>query len=85
MPMVMGSITTCTMLRNIVIMSTSTIVPAKAHTSIGVTKGASKVETVVTPTDSVKSPFAKYVITLEAVPPGQHPTNITPTAKSGGS
>ena len=59
MPMAMGNITTCTILRNIVMISTSTIVPAKAHTSIGVTKGASRVETVVTPTDSAKSPFAR--------------------------
>ena len=84
MPVAIGTITTCTMLINMVKMSTSTIVPANAHTNIGVTKGASKVDTVVTPTDRARSPFAKKVITLDAVPPGQHPTSITPTARPGG-
>ena len=36
-------------------------------------------------TDSATSPRARKVITLDAVPPGQQPTRITPTATSGGN
>src|SRR5699024_10499364 len=36
-------------------------------------------------TDNAVFPFARYVMTLEDVPPGAHPTRITPTAISGGS
>ena len=39
----------------------------------------------VMPTDSATSPFDRYVMTLEEVPPGQQPTSITPTASSVGS
>ena len=39
---------------------------------------------LVKPTDKGKSPPARYVMTLEDVPPGQHPTSITPIANSGG-
>src|SRR5690606_2876247 len=47
--------------------------------------GASKVVTDVMATDKAKSPRAKKVMTFDAVPPGQQPTKITPTATSGGS
>lgn len=47
--------------------------------------GAMMVVHAVMPTDSATSPFARYVMTLELVPPGHEPTRITPTASSGGS
>ncbi|SPU05511.1 Uncharacterised protein [Bacillus spizizenii] len=50
----------------------------------GVKTGANKVEIVVTATERAVFPFAKNVMTLEAVPPGQQPTRITPTAISAG-
>ena len=65
-------------------MSTSTNVPASNQHTTGVSRGASNVDTAVIPTDNAKSPFARYVITFDAVPPGQQPTNITPTAISWG-
>ena len=58
--------------------------PARSHVIIGVRKGASRVDVAVIPTDRARSPFARYVITLDAVPPGQQPTRITPSAKSSG-
>ena len=42
-------------------------------------------EAIVIPTESATSPPAIYVITLLAVPPGQQPTMITPSANSVGS
>ena len=42
-------------------------------------------EAIVIPTESATSPPAIYVITLLAVPPGQQPTRITPSASSVGS
>lgn len=42
-------------------------------------------EVIVIPTESATSPPAIYVMTLLAVPPGQHPTRITPSARSVGS
>ena len=42
---------------------------------------AKSVETVVIITDNAKFALAKYAITFDAVPPGQHATNIKPTAK----
>ena len=62
---------------------TLTHVPASRYTNAGVKRGASNVEVIVIPTDSGTSPFAIWVITLLAVPPGQQPTSITPSAKSG--
>ena len=58
---------------------------AKRYMSAGVTKGARSVVQDVIVTESATSPRAKKVITFEAVPPGQQPTSITPTASSGGS
>ena len=62
---------------------TLTHVPASRYTNAGVKRGASNVEVIVIPTDRGTSPFAIWVITLLAVPPGQQPTSITPSAKSG--
>src|SRR5699024_9925206 len=51
----------------------------------GVNNGANKVETVVIATDKATFPLAKNVMTFEAVPPGQQPTRMTPSAISGGN
>lgn len=72
------------MLRSIPTVSICVIVPANAHIRNGVRRGATMVETAVIPTDRARSPFERYVITFEAVPPGQHPTRITPIARSSG-
>src|SRR5699024_6286651 len=58
---------------------------ASSSVSAGVSTGASTVDTAVAVTDNAVFPFARYVMTLEDVPPGAHPTRITPTAISGGS
>ena len=63
---------------------TSTQAPASRYTNNGVISGAASVEVIVIPTESATSPPAIYVITLLAVPPGQHPTRITPSARSVG-
>ena len=57
---------------------------AKRYMRAGVTKGARSVVQEVIVTESATSPRARKVITFEAVPPGQQPTSITPTAMSGG-
>src|SRR5699024_1999195 len=44
-----------------------------------------KVETVFIATDKATLPLAKNVMTFEAVPPGQQPTRMTPSAISGGN
>ena len=41
------------------------------------------VDNVVMVTDKAKLDLDKNTITLEAVPPGQHETKISPTAKKG--
>ena len=81
----MGRMTTQRMLSSMPTTSTSTVSPASSHTSRGVRIGASKVDVAVIPTDSAKSPLDRYVMTFEAVPPGQHPTRITPMASAGSS
>jgi len=48
-----------------------------------VTIGEISVEEAVRLIESATSPFAIYVITLEAVPPGEQPNKITPVAISG--
>ena len=46
--------------------------------------GANKVEQVVMETDKGTSAFAKNPMTFDAVPLGQDPRRIMPTAISGG-
>ena len=46
--------------------------------------GARTVDAIVMETESATSPRARYVMTLDEVPPGQVPTRITPAASSGG-
>ena len=58
-PTAMGSITTQRILSNIPTTSTFTLLPAKAHVRIGVSSGASRVETPVIPTERARSPFAR--------------------------
>lgn len=84
-PAPIGNITTHTIESSIPTASTSTYCPAKSHVSAGVSMGAAMVLTVVMPTLSARSPPARKVMTFEAVPPGQHPTSTTPTARSAGS
>src|SRR5690606_8986969 len=80
-----GMRTTCTMETNNAQPSTGSHDPASTNINAGVTTGDKMVEMAVMDTDSGTSPLARYVITLEAVPPGTHPTNTTPTASSGGN
>ena len=55
--------------------------PIKINVIIGVKIGEITVETAVSDTDNVKSPFARKVITSDAVPPGTVPTRTSPTVK----
>ena len=63
----------------------STVCPAYKTMKIGVNTGANNVDTVVADTDNGTLPFAKNVITLDAVPPGAAPNKINPKAISGGN
>ena len=49
---------------------------------IGVRIGEITVETAVKETDNATSPFARKVITSEAVPPGTVPTRTSPTVRA---
>ena len=64
--------------------STSTNAPASNFISSGVTKGASNVVVAVTVMDKARFAFARYDITLEARPLGEHPIKTMPAAISGG-
>src|SRR5699024_11192609 len=57
---------------------------AKSKISAGVKMGAKIVDTAVTATDRAVFPLAKKVMTFDAVPPGQQPTNMTHTPTSAG-
>ncbi|OKN71614.1 hypothetical protein AM469_006488 [Pseudomonas aeruginosa] len=81
----MGTSTTWRIDRNIAANDTGSQAEASSQTSAGVTSGASRVVTEVIATDRATSPRDSQVITLEAVPPGQQPTRITPTAISAGN
>ena len=52
---------------------------------IGVTIGEMTVDTAVSETDNARSPFARNVITSDAVPPGTVPTRIRPTVNPASS
>ena len=56
--------------------------PIKINVMIGVRIGEITVETAVSDTDNVRSPFARKVITSDAVPPGTVPTRTRPTVKA---
>src|SRR5687768_11076321 len=83
--MINGSNTTCTVLNSRPTASTGTIVPASHFVSNGVITIAAKVEHIVIRTDSATFPFARYVTTFDAVPPGQHATKINPAANWSGN
>src|SRR5699024_4918815 len=70
--------------KNRLLNETGKYAPASHTVSAGVTIGARSVVTEVAVTDKATLPLARYVITLEEVPPGQHPTKITPIAISLG-
>src|SRR5699024_1568488 len=76
-PSTIGINTICTMEKNISPAETGSHLLAKINVKKGVKIGASIVDTAVIVTDKAVFPFAKNVITLEAVPPGQQPTKIT--------
>eukprot|EP00241_Pyramimonas_parkeae_P022026 CAMPEP_0114308752 /NCGR_PEP_ID=MMETSP0059-20121206/18241_1 /TAXON_ID=36894 /ORGANISM="Pyramimonas parkeae, Strain CCMP726" /LENGTH=232 /DNA_ID=CAMNT_0001432445 /DNA_START=823 /DNA_END=1522 /DNA_ORIENTATION=+ len=63
---------------------TGTYDPAKPETRIGVITVANSVEQLVSTTERVTLPLATCVTTLDAAPPGQHATRISPTATAGG-
>ena len=67
---------------NMARIDTSTHLPAKRYTKNGVTIGARSVDKIVIETDIETFPPAMWVITFDAVPPGQHPTRIIPKAMS---
>ncbi len=80
-----GNSTICTMDHAIEPASTGMYSPASHSASTGVSRGASRVETVVIATERATSPLARYDTTFDAVPPGQQPTRMTPAASAGGS
>ena len=55
--------------------------PIKNNVISGVKIGEITVDTAVKETDKATSPFARNVITSEAVPPGTVPTKISPTVR----
>lgn len=63
---------------------TSTRFPARYKVRRGVRRTESKVEIEVRVTDNATSALAINVKTLDAVPPGQQATRISPTAKGVG-
>mmetsp|Transcript_1333 Transcript_1333/g.1953 ORF Transcript_1333/g.1953 Transcript_1333/m.1953 type:complete len:223 (-) Transcript_1333:673-1341(-) len=76
----MGNSTTCRVLTNSPPAGTGTRVPASCLVSTGVKTQARKVLTVVSTTLSATFALPRYVTRLDAVPPGQHPTRMSPTA-----
>src|SRR5699024_5480465 len=84
-PKIIGTRTICTIDINISPADTGSHLLANNNVKAGVTIGANTVETAVIVTDRAVFPLAKNVITFDAVPPGQQPTKITPTATSAGN
>ena len=68
----------------IAIKETSTHWPARPQTMKGIIMGANNVEQVVMETDKGTSALARNPMTFDAVPLGQEPRRIMPTAISGG-
>ena len=56
--------------------------PINSNVIIGVNIGEITVETAVKETDNATSPFARKVMTSDAVPPGTVPTRMSPTVKA---
>ena len=83
-PRAMGKSTTCRIDQNSPPKEIGSQVEASSQISAGVSRGASRVVTAAMATDSARSPLASQVMTLDAVPLGQQPTRMTPTAISGG-
>ena len=67
MPSMIGIRTTCTIDRSIALTSTATDVRRYRYVKNGVRSGASKVLTLVIPTDRAVSPFERNVMTLHIV------------------
>ena len=65
--------------------STGTRAPISQAESAGVSTAAAIVETAVIVTESGTSALARKAITLDAVPPGQQATRISPAPISAGS
>ena len=83
-PATTGRITTCTVSRKRSPVGTLTRVPASAAVRLGVITAASSVEMIVIATDSATSVRARNAMTFDAVPPGQHETRMSPTARGVG-
>ena len=58
------------------------VFPIRSNVIIGVKIGEITVETAVSETESATSPFARNVITSDAVPPGTVPTRTSPTVNA---
>mmetsp|Transcript_6501 Transcript_6501/g.21913 ORF Transcript_6501/g.21913 Transcript_6501/m.21913 type:complete len:277 (+) Transcript_6501:412-1242(+) len=84
-PAMIGNSTTLHVLKNKPTPSTPITVPANCLVSVGVITVAMSVLTVVNTTLKGTLAPAKYVTTLDAVPPGQHPTKINPAASDAAS
>ena len=81
-PSAIGTITICTIDINISIGLKAILFPINNNVIIGVNNGEIIVETAVSVTDNARSPFARNVITSDAVPPGTVPTSIKPTVNA---
>ena len=83
-PRATGRSTTCNTVKKRAQPSTGTYWLANNSVSRGVSPTARSVLVVVITTDRATSPRPINATTLLAVPPGQHPTRISPTAKGVG-
>src|SRR5699024_3927794 len=81
-PATTGINTICTIEMNISMNDTGSSALASNKVSSGVTTGASSVEIEVAAIETATLPFARNVMTLDEVPPGVHPTSMTPIAIS---
>src|SRR5699024_2624001 len=84
-PSAIGTSTIWIIEKNIAENDTGSQALASSSVNAGVTIGARRVVTDVAVTDKAMFPFARKVITLLDVPPGEQTTRITPIAISGGS
>src|SRR5699024_3508506 len=84
-PATTGINTICTIEMNISMNDTGSTGLASNNVSSAATTGASIVEIEVAAIETATLPFARNVMTLDEVPPGVHPTRMTPIAISAGS